>query len=234
MVVGTRAIEQHWAKRHLRKGNDWANPRYAGSPDEWVMSYWESRDHSHRRTLVDKIAARYPFTSILEIGCNCGPNLYLLAKRFPDVNITGIDINPRAIEKGRELLASEGITNVELIVAKADELGRFPDKSFDVVFTDATLIYIGPDKIAGVLQELLRVTRKTLVLMEMQPRHRNKTDKSDEYHLGLWLRDYRALLQQFIPVGGIRISPVTKDIWDETGWNESGAIIEADLITMEK
>ncbi len=54
--------------------------------------------------------------------------------------IRGIDINPMAIQRGNEWLAQEGISNVRLSVGKADELEEFPDKSFDVVFTDAVLI----------------------------------------------------------------------------------------------
>jgi predicted O-methyltransferase YrrM len=229
IFIGTSAREKQWAVRHLHRGNDWGNTGHTGSPDEWVMSYWDSRQHPHRQVLVDRIAAYYPFSSILEIGCNCAPNLYLLAKKFPESVITGIDINPRAIEKGREMLAAEGITNVRLLVAKADELEQFADNSFDIVFTDATLIYIGPDKINKVFEQLLRITRKALVLMEMQPGRNKRKDDAGVYELGLWLRDYQTLLQKFIPADKIRVSRVTKDIWPEPRWLEAGVIIEADL-----
>jgi SAM-dependent methyltransferase len=233
LLVGTRAREKQWATRHRHRGNDWGNIGRGGDPDEWVMGYWDSRHHAHRRALVDRIASFHPFSSVLEIGCNCGPNLYLLAKRFPDAAITGIDINPRAIEKGRELLAAEGITSVKLMVARADELRRFADKSFDVVFTDATLIYVGPDKIEDVLRQLVRISRRALVLMEMQPRRRGKSDAPGVYQLGLWLRDYQALLQRFIPADRMRVSPVTEDMWTDPEWLEAGVIVEADLTRVE-
>jgi ubiquinone/menaquinone biosynthesis C-methylase UbiE len=229
IFIGTRAREKQWAERHLRRGNDWQNTSHAGSPDEWVLSYWDSRQHPHRQFLIDRIAAYYPFSSVLEIGCNCAPNLYLLAKKYPAAALTGIDINPVAIDKGREMLAAEGITNVTLLVAKADELERFADKSFDVVFTDATLIYIGPDKIDRVFDHLLRITRKALVLLEMQPGVNSKKSDASVYKLGLWLRDYQALLQKYLPAERMRVSPVTKEMWPEPEWLEAGAIIEADL-----
>ena len=48
---------------------------------------------------------------------------------------------------GNEQLAQEGIPSVRLMVGKADELDQFQNSSFDIVFTNALLIYAGPDKI---------------------------------------------------------------------------------------
>lgn len=231
LAIGTRAREREWARRHLRKGNDWGSTQHIGQDDEWVMSYWDSRNHRHRPFLIEKIAAFYPFSSVLEIGCNCGPNLYRLARKFPDTEIVGIDINPDAVRKGNELLAAEGISNVRLLVAKADELGQFQDKSFDVVFTDAVLIYIGPDKIRKVVRDMLRLARKGLVLLERHPFEHNF---KDPHGLGvsykdLWVRDYTSLLKDLVPEPQISITRVTGDIWKEEGWQETGAIIEVGL-----
>lgn len=121
LLFSTRVREEWWATRHLHKGNDWNNRQHVGEDDEWVMSYWDSSNHSHRSLLMEKISG-YSHGSILEIGCNCGPNLYLITKRFPDIEAQGIDINPRAIEKGNKLFASEGSSNVKLSVGKAQEL----------------------------------------------------------------------------------------------------------------
>ncbi|MFA5309402.1 MAG: class I SAM-dependent methyltransferase [Dehalococcoidales bacterium] len=229
LFIGTRAREKQWADRHLRRGNDWRSTRHVGSPDEWVMGYWDSRQHSHRRFLVESIAARSPFDSVLEIGCNCAPNLYLLAQRFPGAALTGIDINTGAIEKGREMLSAEGVANVNLLVARADELAQFPDKSFDVVFTDAVLIYIGPDKIDKVMEQLVRITRKALIMLEMQPGRGEKSGAAGVYKLGLWLRDYPALLRRYLPAARIKVTPVTVEMWPKPEWLRAGAIIEADL-----
>jgi len=139
-LLGTRAQEKYWATRHRRKERK-RDDLVKGGRD-WIKSYWDSRDHSHRPFLIEKISKFSPIHSILEIGCNCGPNLYLLAKKFPDAEMIGIDINPIAVQNGNEWFAQEGISNVKLSVGNADELGQFPDKSFDVVFTDAVLIYI--------------------------------------------------------------------------------------------
>ncbi|HUV45620.1 MAG TPA: class I SAM-dependent methyltransferase [Dehalococcoidia bacterium] len=230
--VGTRAREREWTTRHCRKGNDWNNERYSGEEDEWVLSYWDSRSHNHRSFLLEKIAGFSPISSILEIGCNCGPNLYLIAQRFPGIEIQGIDINPAAIQKGNELFASKGISNVKLSVAKADKLGQFQDKSFDVVFTDAVLIYIGRDKIQRTIKEMVRVARNGLILVErhcFEPSNKDRDGLGIRYGI-LWQRDYVALLKQFVPKQQIRITKITEDIWPkDPQWQEAGAIIEATL-----
>lgn len=226
LLIGTKAQERRWAKRHLHQGSDWNNVQRLDEDDEWVMSYWHSRNRSHRAFLLEKIAAFSP-TSILEIGCNCGPNLYLIAKRLPNAEIRGIDINPRAIQKGNELFAQEGISNVRLSVGKADELGQFQDKSFDVVFTSSLLMYIGPDKIKQLIKEMVRITRQALILMErhcFQPQRKDRNGLG-VYRYGSWERDYVALFRQFVPQ--IHVTKIPEDVWpDDARWKEVGAVIE--------
>lgn len=231
LVAGTRIRERQWARRHLKKGNDWCSKQHSGEDEEWVNTYWDSRYHTHRTFLVEKIAEFYPFTSVLEIGCNCGPNLYLVAKRFPDAEVKGIDINSRSIQRGAELFASEGITNVRLSEGKADRLEEFGDKSVDIVFTDAVLIYVGPDKINRVIREMLRISRRALIFLE---RHRFEPDHKDAYGLGSyyrgwWLRDYAALLKQFVAEDRVRVTKIPERVWPIDGWKDWGAVIEVAL-----
>ena len=228
LLLGTRVREREWAIRHTRKGNDWDSDSRRGEPDEWVMGYWDSREHSHRSLLMERLCSYTPVTSILEVGCNCGPNLYQIAKKFPDIEIEGIDINPRAVEKGNELLASQGVSNIKLSVGRADELERYQDKSFDIVFTDAVLIYIGPDKIKKVIEEMLRITRRALILVEWHSfAPRGKDPEGLGLHsLGYWKRDYAALLRQFVPEEQVDVTKIPEQVWPVEGWKEFGAIIE--------
>jgi ubiquinone/menaquinone biosynthesis C-methylase UbiE len=228
-LLGTKVQERYWASRHCRKGSDWSNwntAQYLEEDNEWVIGYWDSQNHPHRPFLINRIS-NFSSNTILEIGCNCGPNLRLLAKKFPRAVIMGIDINPLAVEKGNEWLAQEGISNVKLSVGKADELGDFQDTSFDVVFTDAVLMYIGPDKIKNVIKEMIRVTRLALILLEW---HDFDSDHRDQglgvYYRGAWRRDYVALLKQFVREEQIHVTKITEEIWPEKNWKEVGAIIE--------
>ena len=223
-LLGTEVREREWATKHFRGGDDWSE----NSRDDWVKSYWNSQNHPHRAFLIERISKFSP-NSILEVGCNCGPNLLLLANKFPNAKIRGVDSNPMAIQKGNEWLAQEGISNVRLLEGKADELGQFNDKSFDMVFTDAVLIYIGPDKIKEVMKERIRITRSALILMEW---HSFESERMDPeglgvYYQGSWKRDYMGLLKQFVREEQINVvTKITEDVWHDKNWKEVGAVIE--------
>lgn len=226
-LSGTRLAEREWATRHLRRGSDWNNKKHLGDGGEWIKGYWDSRDHSHRQFLLEHISNFFPVSSILEIGCNCGPNLYLLARKFPHVEIVGIDINPAAVQKGNEWFAQEGIKNVKLLLGKADELGQFKDKSFDIVFTDAVLIYIGPDKIKEVIKGMLRITRKALILFEWHSF--GCASHPLGVHVGHWMRDYVSLLKEFVPQESIHVTKMPEELWADKYWQKYGGVLEVDL-----
>jgi len=221
------AIKYSSFKLYLRRnrlGDSWAQ-----RGNDWLGKDWNSSDHPHRSFLIERVAAFSPISSILEIGCASGPNLYLLAKRFPHAMITGIDASPLAVEAGNERFSQEGALNVRLSVGRAEELSEFPDKGFDVVFTDAVLIYVGRSKINGVIKEMIRIAHKGLVLVERYEFDQglNNTHGLGSFTNGLWVRDYVALLKQFLPEENIRVTRITKDIWPDSGWTKNGALIEA-------
>ena len=204
-IFGTKVREKEWATRHLTEG------------DDWIKHYWDTRNTKRRAYLIDRISNFYPFSDVLEIGCCCAPNLYLLAKKFPNIQIKGTDINQLAIQKGNEFLAQENISNVKLSVGKADELMIFQDKSFDIVFTNGVLVCIGKDKIEIVIKEMIRITRKALILAEDY--WWNQDEDEDGlgilYRDGFWKRNYLALLSRFVPEEQIRIIKLPENIWDE-------------------
>ena len=106
-LMGTKAREKQWAKRHIAEG------------------YWNNRDHPSKYFLTERIAAFAPIDSILEVGCASGPSLYLLARKFPRAEIMGIDVNAEAVQYGNIQFGKEGISNVKLMAGKADELVEF-------------------------------------------------------------------------------------------------------------
>jgi len=200
--------EKRWERRHFYEGKDWS-----------LKGYWKVRNHPATHFLLKEIEKFSPFSSILEIGCNCGPNMYLIAKKFPSVVIKGIDINPLAIQTGKELLVKEGISNAELFVGKAQCL-QFIDKSFDIVFSKAVLSHIGPTKISKVIAEMLRVSKKALILIEYhEPAQRNETAALG-IRLGYsyrWRRNYITLLKKIAPEAKIFVSRIPPEVWG-SGW----------------
>ena len=205
-IFGTSLIEKKWINR---------------SPSELSQIY-----HPHRKFLVDKISLLNP-QSILEIGCGWGPNLFLLAEKFPNIKIVGIDINLNEIKQGQEFFKNKGVRNIELKEGKADELFQFSDKSFDIVLTDAVLMYLGPDKIERVIKEMIRIAKKALVLVEWHIFSEGK-DIYDP-HIGVWKRDYLSLLNKFFPKEKIFLTKITEKLWPDEDWTKFGYLIEVKL-----
>jgi len=207
-IVGTIIDELYWRSRN----NAWAE-KYL-SP--------QSIAHPHRQFLIGRISRYSPFESILEVGCASGPNLYLLAKQFPDVKLYGTDINERAIKIGCRWFAAKGINSLSLSAHKAEDLKSFHDKSIDIIFTDAALICIGPDKIEHVLKEFIRVAKKVLIFNEWH------SESPASIYNDHWIHNYRVLLKRFVPENNIRFTKITEDIW--TGdWAKYGYIIEVSM-----
>lgn len=213
-IFGTVIDEIYWRFRHIFIVDKWA--------DNYISEV--SLDHPHRKFLIEKISLYAPFNSILEIGCASGPNLYLLSKKFPEVRLYGTDISSHAIGVGRKWFSAQSIKNIQLASSKAEDLKRFPDKSIDIIFTDAILIYIGPDKIGNVIREMVRVARKAIILNE---RYDDSEPQSYKDH---WIYDYKSLFKNFVGEERIKISKFTEDLWPmDNGWKEYGAVIEVEF-----
>ncbi len=203
---GTKQAEKEWQEKK-------AEP-----------SYWESIDHPHRELLVKSIASFEP-TSVLEVGCNAGPNLFKLAKEFPHARLVGIDVSSAAIEYGMDKFRENGIKNVELKVGKAEDLRAFPNASFDVVFTDAVLIYVDSNDIETVVDEMIRVASKGVVMVEYHDPEANPKG-SFIYKKGYWKRDYSRLMATRKETKNVSVTRFTRDQWNDEYWSTLGALIE--------
>ena len=211
-------LDELWATGYFRRGKT-------------TEPFSVSINHPHRSFIVGRVGNFSPISSILEIGCDTGPNLYLLAKKFPNAEIKGVDINPQAVNVGNDWFTHEGISNVKLSVGRAEELGEFQDKSIDVVLTVAVLIYVSRDKTYETIKEMIRIARKGLILVELHDfgQQLNDTHGFGVYTNGLWVRDYMVLLKQFVPAKQIHIMKITEDIWADEGWRKNGAVFEVTL-----
>jgi len=209
-LLGTKLEEKYWIKKPPSNG----------------IEVWNTKDHPHRNFLIEQISVLSPIRSILEIGCNSGPNLYLLAKKLPDAELRGIDINKHAVEYGNKKFKEEGIKNAILSIGKADVLDSFKDNSFDIVFTDAVLMFIAQDKIKKVLRELIRIGRKALVLMEWHCFELKSPHLS--CYTTHWVRDYVALLKNLFPDIKVRFIKMPTELWPDKNWQRFGGIVIAE------
>jgi len=191
-----------------------------------------SIEHPHRAFLLERARRFAPVESILEVGCDGGANLVLLAKAFPDAHLYGVDINARAITAAQAVLARAGVGEVTLGVGRAHDLRLFADRSVDLVMTDATLMYVGSDRIRQALHELVRVARKGLLLNEWHlfaaPGPAVQVHRWYDAH---WVHDYERLLQEVAGVQAVSVEPLPAGLWGAGGWQEYGAIVEASVVS---
>jgi SAM-dependent methyltransferase len=208
-IVGTRLQEWVWRTRHLYRRN-------------WAEGYLDTVEHPHRAQIVEAVADFAPIDSILEIGCASGANLVRLRARFTEVRLLGIDINRRAIATADSHFGRQGDSNVSFSVGRADHLD-LPDASVDVVLTDAVLMFVAPDRIGKVLNEMCRVARKGLVLIDYH------CPGADNGHFkgGRWVYDLVALLRRQLPIAEIKIS---KSNFSGGAWDQFGTLIEVRLL----
>ena len=205
-TLGTKTDEIYWRFRHF-------------FDKSWAENYIiENADHPSKQLLIEIITKYTPLKSVLEVGCASGPNLYALSKKFPDARFFGIDISKKAIRVGTAWISDKKIKNIELFEGKADELGRFPDKSVDIILSVAMLIYVGPDKIDRVIEEMIRVTRKAVILIEWN------SEKEYSYEFDHWAYNWKALFEK---QGETNISLTKLKSEDSAGgWKELGHLVE--------
>ena len=189
----------------------------------------EEMSHPHREFLVSHILENAPFEKVLEVGCNSGQNLFLLAQKDARSAFYGIDINHRFIQAGQKWRKQYGIQNVFLYLGKAENLSQFSNKSFDITFSDATLMYVGPDKIMQALQEIIRITHKTIIFNEWCKKSTCCKEKSCWYDFH-WVHDYVELIKDIIPDAKIKEYKLPAGQWlTGGGWEKYGAYIEVEL-----
>jgi len=98
-VFGTKFYETYWTNR--------PKPINLGNYDTWAQD-------PHRRYLAAQLEEIAPLSSILDVGCGAGAAVLLLAKRFPEANVLGIDVNTISIDAGNQNIDGHGVKNARL------------------------------------------------------------------------------------------------------------------------
>ncbi len=184
--------------------------------------YWESAAAPQREWAVQAVTAFGPDVgSLLELGCQAGPNLRALRAACPAMQLTGIDVNAPALAAGRRFIAAARLEDIELREGVVpDALTSWSADSVDVVLSVYCLAYVGPDRIDEALAAGLRIARLGLVLIEpmLTPGHCDETTVAGSTYVE-WRHDYLAVLQDVIAATGIhaRVGWVTKPPVDRLG-----------------
>jgi ubiquinone/menaquinone biosynthesis C-methylase UbiE len=119
----------------------------------------------HREMVA--LAALRSGRRVLDIGCGTGNLLRATGKRHRDVELAGVDPDPKMLARAASKTRKAGLT-VRLDRGFAQELA-FPDGSFDVVFSSLMLHHLDTSSKDEMLGEVRRVLRPdgVLVLADM-------------------------------------------------------------------
>ena len=127
--------------------------------DNWIEGYWESWKHPHRDLILEALKEFEPF-DLLEVGCNVGPNLNCIKQKYGGIRLAGIDIDSRLVE-----IAKDKLRDIEFQVAGATRL-PYDTQSFAVLLYDAVLMYLTKDEIKLAFDEIERVARKGVIIVD--------------------------------------------------------------------
>ena len=117
------------------------------------------RLHRQARFLEPMVHDRLPFRRrhrLLEVGSGVGAQTEILLRHFPDLQITGVEINDEQIAEARRYLATVPWATDRYTITKGDATRlEFPTESFDAAFLCWILEHISSP--ARVLSEVRRV-----------------------------------------------------------------------------
>ncbi len=132
---------------------------------EFGDSYTErnnvSKNISCRTALFSKILSNtFGIKKVLELGANIGHNLMVINNLIPDLALTGVEINEKAVEEMKK------IPNVNAIHSSMLEINISNLGKFDLTFTSGALIHINPDFLNHVYEILYQCSNKYILIME--------------------------------------------------------------------
>lgn len=155
------------------------------SPWEYRGKRWLASDAGAtrvRQLLLQRIVERVKPRRVLEVGCGNGINLMLLSTRFPELELTGVDLTPEGIRAATELQRREVLpdgmaaygpqpsldaTAFRRITFREGDAGDLPftDGSFDLVYTMLALEQMETLRDRA-LAQLARVTSAHALMIE--------------------------------------------------------------------
>ncbi len=109
-----------------------------------------------RRILVEQ-AAIQPGHRVLEIGCGTGSLVLLVKRLHPDVDVVGLDPDPKALARGRRKTERAGVS-IQFDQGFADEM-PYPEGSFDRVFSSFMFHHLRRNEMEETLREVRRVLK---------------------------------------------------------------------------
>jgi len=201
------ALGLRWRFRYLRR-----------LPD--VDEYYRRADASPQRLFLSRLVAFDVPRRVLDVGCGFGQDLWLVHRSLSRVGVVdpdlwGVDVNPRVLSAARSALTSRGVSASLRRASVFDvvSLGRF-----DVVFSDAVLMYVPPYRVEEALRYMVAVAPR-VVLCEFQG--------PELFFRGKWVHDYVGILRSWdcrvFEFSALEVASFSPD----SDWGRFGAFVVA-------
>ena len=142
-------------------GRDWLLPFY--DPLLWILG-----GDAVKRPLIEQATLESGFR-VLDIGCGTGSLTLLIEKLHPDVEVVGLDPDPKALSIAKRKAERAGLA-IRLDQGFSDQL-PYPDASFDRVFSSLMFHHLDQEVKSATLREVRRVLRPggSLHLLDFGP-----------------------------------------------------------------
>jgi ubiquinone/menaquinone biosynthesis C-methylase UbiE len=128
---------------------------------DWSLGYYK-RNARNIKMVGQRFAgllksSGFSGTTVLDTGCGFGAVPIEIARAFPGVRITGVDLSEPLLEMARSFAEKEGVSD-RIVFSTGDVHSlEFPDNSFDLT-VNTFMLHVVEDPVA-MLNELERVTR---------------------------------------------------------------------------
>jgi ubiquinone/menaquinone biosynthesis C-methylase UbiE len=130
-------------------GHDWFLPLY----DPLVKLIGGERA---RKTLLDQSSIRAG-SRVLDVGCGTGTFVLTIKQLHPDVEVVGLDPDPKALARARHK-AQRAAVSIRFDQGFSDEM-PYPDASFDLVFSSLMFHHLPAEEKEPTLRDVRRVLR---------------------------------------------------------------------------
>lgn len=141
---------------------------------------------------------------VLDIGCGTGNLVVAVRRRYPDVEVVGLDPDVRALDRAHRKAARAGLA-VRLDQGYAQEM-PYADGAFDRVLSSLMFHHLGQAAKEGMLAEVRRVLRPggLLVLADFEGSTAGHGVLARRMARRAWMRDDLDAIPRLMAAAGLR------------------------------